>query len=117
MGDAVILRRLRSDELKCRILIEIKAAKILLYKAIARVANRHSTCSTRADGEEESAMYKHILIPTDGSELSNKAIQHGVALAKAVNAKVMAITVSTPFHIMGSSQPWSPTHQRVMLNA
>jgi hypothetical protein len=23
-------------------------------------------------------MYKHILIPTDGSELSNKAIRHGV---------------------------------------
>ena len=44
-------------------------------------------------------MYKHILIPTDGSDLSNKAIQHGVALAKAVNAKVTAITVSTPFHI------------------
>ena len=24
------------------------------------------------------AMYKHILIPTDGSELSNMAIRHGV---------------------------------------
>jgi nucleotide-binding universal stress UspA family protein len=45
-------------------------------------------------------MYKHILIPTDGSELSKKAIQHGIALAKAVNAKIMAITVSTPFHTM-----------------
>ena len=44
-------------------------------------------------------MYKHILIPTDGSDLSSKAIQHGVALAKAVNAKVTAITVSTPFHV------------------
>jgi nucleotide-binding universal stress UspA family protein len=37
--------------------------------------------------QEVEAMYKHILIPTDGSELSNKAIRHGVALAKAVNAK------------------------------
>ncbi len=45
-------------------------------------------------------MYKHILIPTDGSSLSNKAIQHGVALAKALNAKVTAITVSTPFHVL-----------------
>ena len=45
-------------------------------------------------------MYKHILIPTDGSELSNKAIHHGIALAKAVNAKVTGITVMTPFHVI-----------------
>ena len=45
-------------------------------------------------------MYKHILIPTDGSELSNMAIRHGVALAKAVNAKVTGITVTTPFHLI-----------------
>jgi nucleotide-binding universal stress UspA family protein len=44
-------------------------------------------------------MYKHILIPTDGSELSNKAIHHGVALAKAINAKVTGITVRIPFHV------------------
>ena len=44
-------------------------------------------------------MYKHILIPTDGSDLSNKAIRHGVALAKAINAKVTGITVTIPFHV------------------
>jgi nucleotide-binding universal stress UspA family protein len=44
-------------------------------------------------------MYKHILIPTDGSELSRKAIEHGVALAKSVNAKVTALTVTAPFHV------------------
>ena len=44
-------------------------------------------------------MYKHILIPTDGSELSQKAIDHGTKLAKALNAKVTAVTVSEPFHI------------------
>jgi nucleotide-binding universal stress UspA family protein len=43
-------------------------------------------------------MYKHILIPTDGSELSQKAIDYGTALAKSVNAKVTVLTVSTPFH-------------------
>ena len=43
-------------------------------------------------------MYKHILIPTDGSELSQKAIDYGMALAKSVNAKVTVLTVSTPFH-------------------
>jgi nucleotide-binding universal stress UspA family protein len=44
-------------------------------------------------------MYRHILIPTDGSELSKKAVQHGVGLAKALGAPVTAVTVSTPFHI------------------
>ena len=44
-------------------------------------------------------MYKHILIPTDGSELSRKAIEHGVALAKSINAKVTAVTVTVPFHV------------------
>ena len=42
-------------------------------------------------------MHKHILIPTDGSELSQKAIDYGLALAKSVNAKVTVVTVSAPF--------------------
>jgi nucleotide-binding universal stress UspA family protein len=33
-------------------------------------------------------MFKHILIPTDGSELSQKAIKGGIELAKALGAKV-----------------------------
>jgi nucleotide-binding universal stress UspA family protein len=44
-------------------------------------------------------MYKHILIPTDGSELSQKAIDHGAKLAKALNAKITMLTVSEPFHV------------------
>jgi nucleotide-binding universal stress UspA family protein len=44
-------------------------------------------------------MYKHILLPTDGSDLSRKAIQHGIALAKGEGAKVSGITVTVPFHV------------------
>lgn len=44
-------------------------------------------------------MLKHILIPTDGSELSQKAIDYGMALAKSVNAKVTVMTVTTPFYV------------------
>jgi nucleotide-binding universal stress UspA family protein len=44
-------------------------------------------------------MHRHILIPTDGSELSQNAIDYGMALAKSVNAKVTVLTVSTPFHV------------------
>ena len=43
-------------------------------------------------------MYKHILIPTDGSPLSELAIRQGIKLAKSIGAKVTAITVFRPFH-------------------
>lgn len=33
-------------------------------------------------------MFKHILIPTDGSPASNKAAKAGIALARALGAKV-----------------------------
>ena len=33
-------------------------------------------------------MYKHFLIPTDGSELSHRAIESGVAFAATLGAKV-----------------------------
>jgi nucleotide-binding universal stress UspA family protein len=44
-------------------------------------------------------MYNHILIPTDGSELSSMAIYEGVALAKALGARVTVVTVTTPFRV------------------
>jgi nucleotide-binding universal stress UspA family protein len=47
-------------------------------------------------------MYTHILIPTDGSVLSDMAARQGVAFAKSINAKVTAITVSPPFHIFAA---------------
>ncbi len=43
-------------------------------------------------------MYTNILIPTDGSELAGKAVEHGIALAKRIGAKVTALTVLPPFH-------------------
>ena len=42
-------------------------------------------------------MYTNILIPTDGSELAEKAVQHGIALAKRIGAKVTVLTVLPPF--------------------
>lgn len=38
-------------------------------------------------------MFKHILIPTDGSELSEKAVKAGLALAKEHGARVTGIHV------------------------
>ena len=41
-------------------------------------------------------MYQHILIPTDGSELATKGLVQGLALAKALGAKVSVLTVTEP---------------------
>jgi nucleotide-binding universal stress UspA family protein len=41
-------------------------------------------------------MFKNILIPTDGSSLSQKAVVQGVALAKSVGAKVTAFFAAPP---------------------
>ena len=38
-------------------------------------------------------MYKHILLPTDGSRLSGKAVKQGIQLAKSLGAQVTAVNV------------------------
>src|SRR5262249_25996813 len=44
-------------------------------------------------------MYRHILIPTDGSELARRAVHHGLGLAKSVGAKITALTVEPSFDV------------------
>jgi nucleotide-binding universal stress UspA family protein len=44
-------------------------------------------------------MFKHILIPTDGSDLSRKALLYGVELARESGAKVTALTVRAPYMV------------------
>lgn len=39
-------------------------------------------------------MYKHILISTDGSDVAQKGVDHGLALAKGLGAKVTVVTVT-----------------------
>ena len=45
-------------------------------------------------------MFKHILIPTDGSDLSLKAVLYGVKLAKSCGAKVTGLTVAVPYRVV-----------------
>jgi nucleotide-binding universal stress UspA family protein len=45
-------------------------------------------------------MFKHILIPTDGSELSQKAIRTGVELAKFHGARVTGVHAIPDYHLM-----------------
>ena len=45
---------------------------------------------------ERWSMYRHILIPTDGSEVAEHAVTNGLSLAKSVGAKVTVIIVEEP---------------------
>ena len=57
-------------------------------------------------------MHRHILIPTDGSALSQAAVEYGIALAKSVGAKVTLLTVSAPFHTFAVEQGVTDTPER-----
>jgi nucleotide-binding universal stress UspA family protein len=43
-------------------------------------------------------MFKHILLPTDGSELSEKAVDEGIRLAKRLGAKVTGVCIIPEQH-------------------
>jgi nucleotide-binding universal stress UspA family protein len=45
-------------------------------------------------------MYRHLLIATDGSAFAQKAVTQGLELAKILNARVTAVTVSEPIASM-----------------
>jgi len=45
-------------------------------------------------------MFKHILLPTDGSKLSGKAVKRGIDLARKSKARVTAIHVIPEFKLM-----------------
>lgn len=60
-----------------------------------------SSC-TCADGElsykQEGIMFKHILLPTDGSELSRAAVKNGILFAKKLGARVTGLSVMPASH-------------------
>lgn len=58
-------------------------------------------------------MYKHILLPHDGSELSTSALKQAIALAKSLGADLTVMHVVQPFHLhmRAVSAPQSMRHQ------
>ena len=47
-------------------------------------------------------VFKHILIPTDGSALSERAVDGAVHLAAEMQARATLLAVTEPFHLSGS---------------
>lgn len=45
-------------------------------------------------------MYRHILIATDGSELSGRAVEAGLRLARELQSRATAVTVTPPFYAL-----------------
>ncbi|MCX5479618.1 universal stress protein [Kaistia geumhonensis] len=43
-------------------------------------------------------MFKHILVPTDGSPLATIALDNAIALARETDARITALSVVEPFH-------------------
>jgi nucleotide-binding universal stress UspA family protein len=55
-------------------------------------------------------MFKRILVPTDGSDITRKAVDTAIGLAKSVNAKLYTLSVKEPFPYSAISemQPTPP---------
>jgi nucleotide-binding universal stress UspA family protein len=54
-------------------------------------------------------MYKHILLPYDGSELSDRALAEGISFAKSAGSKVTLMHVVTPYRVPISGDHSSST--------
>ena len=55
-------------------------------------------------------MFKRILVPTDGSDITDKAVETTISLAKSVGARVYTISAKEPFPYSAISemQPTPP---------
>jgi nucleotide-binding universal stress UspA family protein len=54
-------------------------------------------------------MFKHILLPTDGSKLSDRAVQRGLELAKELGARATSVHVIPEFRMMADESFVLPT--------
>jgi nucleotide-binding universal stress UspA family protein len=56
-------------------------------------------------------MYRHLLIPTDGSEVAEKAVTAGIEFARSIGARVTAFTAMPEYKLPAPSEIM--THKRV----
>ena len=58
-------------------------------------------------------MFKNILMPTDGSKLADRAIIHGINLAKSLGAKVTLLSVVPEFRMIADESFAMPMSMQV----
>lgn len=58
-------------------------------------------------------MYQHILLPTDGSDIAQAGVDHGLKLACRHGSKVTVVTVTEPLggQFAFASDLWSPSDE------
>lgn len=54
--------------------------------------------------DSPTGIYRHILIPTDGSDLAQKAVLEGSRLAESIGARVTIVAVLEPLWSMGDRE-------------
>ncbi|HEY9038166.1 MAG TPA: universal stress protein [Roseovarius sp.] len=59
-------------------------------------------------------MYKHILISTDGSDLSLKGVEHGIGLGKENASEITVVTVCQPYPLQSAAtlDSWSAAQKK-----
>ena len=68
------------------------------------------------------AMYKHILVSTDGSKLSAKAVRTAARLAKALGARITGVYVIAPYtaplygEVVAYAQPMTEERYKELAN-
>lgn len=55
-------------------------------------------------------MYRHILIPIDGSETANKALEAGTDYAREANARVLLFTAVPEYHVPSEAELLAKHH-------
>lgn len=60
-------------------------------------------------------MFRHILIPTDGSDVANIGVDKGLALAKEHGSRITAITVTEPLggQFAFAADLWAPSNGEI----
>jgi nucleotide-binding universal stress UspA family protein len=63
--------------------------------------------------------YRHILVPTDGSEISERAVEQAVSLASALGARLrlLHVQVSFPISLVGVGELVEPSTVDALLAA
>jgi nucleotide-binding universal stress UspA family protein len=59
-------------------------------------------------------MFRHILLPVDGSALAGRAVRKGVKFAKSTGAMVTFVFVALPYRLAVSRHVKVPATQRLM---
>jgi nucleotide-binding universal stress UspA family protein len=54
-------------------------------------------------------MFKHLLLPTDGSKFSERAVQRGIEFAQSIGARITSVHVIPEFRMMADESFALPT--------